>query len=59
LSCPMVQLENAFWNRTIMTENAFKRLMMNNARRGIFGARVGVVPAKDIVPDGIVERWKK
>ena len=56
---PLVQLENAFWDRTIIMENAFKRLMMDNARRGIFAARVGVVSAKDTVPDGIVERWKK
>ena len=59
LSCPIGQIENAFWDRTIITENAFKRLMMNNARRGISAARVGVVSSKDIVPDGIVERWTK
>lgn len=54
---PVGFLGNAFWNRTILSEDVFRRLIKDNARRGIYAAFVGVASAKDQVADGVIDRW--
>jgi hypothetical protein len=54
---PVGFLGNAFWNRTILSEGVFRRLIKDNARRGIYAAFVGVASTKDQVADGVIDRW--